>query len=220
MAKTLVLICFKVTEISNVQIQSLSSVNIHQRGRNISHLKRVLFILWLGSLKWNCQNNPTHWTIPSLCNIAYQGKPLKGPSSFNEIALSSPFVKEGTIFKLPHLNHQERVKHRNIMYHFFLHFSRCMWSMWRGYLALNDLYYSTENLKSEAKKNGINRIHCQLIIKFIIHTFSCSVSLVGTSTVSSRKQQPKLYTSVGLPWGFKSKTWSNPTNITFSNFVI
>lgn len=119
MAKTLVLICFKVTEISNVQIQSLSSVNIHQRGRNISHLKRVLFILWLGSLKWNCQNNPTHWTIPSLCNIAYQGKPLKGPSSFNEIALSSPFVKEGTIFKLPHLNHQERVKHRNIMYHFF-----------------------------------------------------------------------------------------------------
>ena len=182
---------------------------------NISHLKCVLFNLWLKSWKWNCQNNPTHLARPFLCNTAYQGKPSKGPSLFSEIALSSHFVKGGTIIKLPHLNHLEKVKYLNIVDH-FLH----VVSTWRGYLTLNDLYYSTEHLKSEANNNGIDGSHCKLIISFMTHTFACNVSSVGTPTVSSRKQQPKPYTSVGLPWGFISKTWNNPTNITFNNFVM
>ena len=60
------------------------------------------------------------------------------------------------------------------------------------------------HLKSEKKNTGIDR---GLKPRFVIvHTFACNVSSVGTPTVNSRKKQAKLYTSVGLPWGFLSKT--------------
>jgi len=69
-----------------------------------------------------------------------------------------------------------------------------MESTWRGYL--NNLHYCT-TLKSEKKNTGIDR---GLKPRFItVHTFACNVSSVGTPTVSSRKKQAKLYTSVGLP---------------------
>lgn len=97
---------------------------------------------------------------------------------FNELDWQLPFVKGRTI-TLQHLNnHQERARHLNI---------------------INDLYYSTVHLKSEAKNAEINRSHCRLITKFITQTFARNVSSVGTPTVSSSKKQAKLYTSAGLP---------------------